>query len=310
MFEPILVPVDNTKRGAEAIAVAIRLAERFNALLILLRVEDAVTPTSQLMDDNLDLERRAAELRQRGLRVRHTIEFGRPDECIAELAQSTGARLIILAPHHRSLLEALRSPSVTARLLGHAATPMLIWPEVAPGRALATFLNTPSSQIVVPLDGSPLAEQALPLALGFVRLFARPLLLVRAVVPQVTAAMWPETYGPEIRLEAEAQQDAESYLAETRSRLEAGDATLVVRSSVVVGQPDQEIKRCAETHDGSLVIMSTHGRSGIQRALLGSVAARLARDAVVPVLVVPPASVEVAAVSRTAGVAVPVSDRT
>ncbi|HYM26761.1 MAG TPA: universal stress protein, partial [Steroidobacteraceae bacterium] len=261
------------------------------------------------MADNLDLEERAAELRQRGLRVRHTIEFGRPDESIAELAQSTGARLIILAPHHRSLLEAMRSPSVTARLLGHAATPMLIWPEAAPGKALAAFLNTPSSQVIVPLDGSPLAEQALPLGVGFARLFARPLLLVRAVVPQVTAAIWPETYGPEIRLEAESQQEAEAYLAETCRHLQAGDASLTVRCMVVIGQPDQEIRRCAGSHDGSLVIMSTHGRSGIQRALLGSVAAQLARDATVPLLIVPPAPQEGTAAHWATDVAVPASER-
>jgi nucleotide-binding universal stress UspA family protein len=309
MFEQILVPVDNTKRGAEAIAVASRLAERFGALLILLRVDDADTSTDHLMADNLEMERQTAELRQRGLRVRHTIEFGRPDESIAELAQSTGARLIILAPHHRSLLEAMRSPSVTARLLGHAATPMLIWPEAAPGKALADFLNIPSSQIIVPLDGSQFAEQALPLAVGFARLFARPLLLVRVVVPQLTAAIWPETYGPEIRFEAEAQHEAEAYLAATRSRLHEGTGFQVVQSMVLIGQPDHEIRRCAKTHDGSLVIMSTHGRSGIQRALLGSVAARLARDAAAPLLIVPPAPRDGVVVNWAADVAVPASER-
>ncbi|HEV2235387.1 MAG TPA: universal stress protein, partial [Ktedonobacterales bacterium] len=115
MFEQILVPVDGTKRGAEAIEIASRLAERFDARLILLRVEDTATPTDQLLDDNLDLEQRAADLRQLGLRVRHSIEFGRPDQSITELAQTSRAQLVVLAPHHRSLLTAVRAPSVTVR---------------------------------------------------------------------------------------------------------------------------------------------------------------------------------------------------
>jgi nucleotide-binding universal stress UspA family protein len=303
MFEQILVPLDTPKRGAEAIEVASHLAERFESLLILLRVEDAATSTDHLLADNLDLERRAAELRLHGLRVRHTIEFGRPEESIAELAQSTGARLIILTPHHRSLLEGIRSPSVTARLLGHIATPLLIWPEADPAKALASFLNIPCSQVIVPLDGSHLAEQALPVAVGFARMFARPLLLVRVVVPRTAAAIWPETFGPEVQFEEEAEHESLAYLTQVRKRLEAEQADLSIQSMVLLGRPEVEIKHCAETHDGSLVVMSTHGRTGIQRALLGSVATQLARDSSLPLLIVPPQALDGAAINWAADLA-------
>ncbi len=288
MFEQILVPLDGSKRGDEAVQVASHLAERFGAQLILLRVEDAATTTDHVLADNLDLERRSAELRLRGLRVRHTMEFGRPDQSIVELAQSVGARLIVLAPHHRSLLEGIRNPSVTARLLGHMLAPLLIWPEIDPGKTLANFLNTPCSHIMVPLDGSALAEQALPVALGVARMFARPLLLVRVVVARASAAMWPETFGPEISLEEQTEREAQAYLTQVRRRLEMDEAGLSVQSMVLIGRPEREIAQCAETHDGSLVIMSTHGRSGIQRTLLGSIATQLAREAEHPLLIVPP----------------------
>jgi nucleotide-binding universal stress UspA family protein len=300
MFEQILVPLDGTKRSAEAIEVASHLAERFGAQFLLLRVEDATTTTDHLLADNLDLERRAAELRLRGLRVRHTIEFGRPDQSITELAQSTGARLIILAPHHRSLTEGIRHPSVTARLLGHMSTPLLIWPEQDAGKALASFLNVPGSQVIVPLDGSALAEQALPVAVGFAKRFARPLLLVRVIATRSAAAIWPETFGPEVNFQREAEQDAQAYLARMRKRLEADQPDLSVQSMVMLGRPEHELERCAETHDGSLVVMCTHGRSGIQRALLGSVATQLARESTLPLLIVPPQAYDGAAVSIAA----------
>jgi nucleotide-binding universal stress UspA family protein len=308
MFEQILVPLDGTKRGAEAIEIASRLAGRFGAQLILLRVEDVAASTDQLLADNLDLERRTAELRLRGLRARHAIEFGRPEQKIAELAQSSSARLIVLAPHHRSLMEVLRAPSVTARLLGHLSTPLLIWPERAPGRVLEHLLNVPRAQVIVPLDGSALAEQALPSALEFAGSYARPLLLVRVIPTQPQAAIWPETFGAQIYLEMDAEHDAETYLTRMCAQLEAEQPGLMVRSTVLLGRPDREIERCAQGHDGSLVVMSTHGRGGIQRALLGSVAAQLARESTPPLLIVPPQAHHRAQVNVPADLAVTVSE--
>ncbi|MFI5272410.1 MAG: universal stress protein, partial [Ktedonobacterales bacterium] len=147
------------------------------------------------------------------------------------------------------------------------------------------------------------------IALGFARRFARPLLLARDIGPRPTAAIWPETFGPEVSFEQDAEQDARVYLAQFRKRLEAEQPDLSVHSMVMLGRPEHEIGRCAETHDGSLVVMSTHGRSGLQRALLGSVATQLARESTLPLLIVPPQAYDCATVNFAADLPVAAPQR-
>lgn len=288
MFDRILVPVDGTARGAEATEIARHLAGRFAARMTLLRVEGALTSLEHVLADNRELERRASDLRQHGMHVVHSVEFGRPDKAITELAESERAQLIVMAPHHRAYLESLWHPSVTQRVLGRAPAPILVWPQQEPPRAYTQFLQIAGSHVLVPLDGSALAEQALPYAVAFAEEYARPLLLIRVVPPPLLVSGRLDAYRAERDYHAREECEAHAYLAATRRRLCQEHAGLHVQSMLLSGEPWRELVRCAQTRDGGLMVMATHGRSGLGRALFGSVAAQLVRAAPLPLLIVPP----------------------
>ena len=141
------------------------------------------------------------------------------------------------------------------------------------------------TRIIVPLDGSELAEQALPQAEELARLTNAPIHLVRII-----DVGNPGQYGAYLALEAAGYAEAlERDEAETETYLEAMGRRLADRGhSVAVehqrGHPAQEL--VALTRPDDLIVMATHGRGGVGRALLGSVADEVVRHARVPVLLV------------------------
>ena len=142
------------------------------------------------------------------------------------------------------------------------------------------------SRILVPLDGSPFAEQALPQAIGLARLTAADVHLVRVAdihaLDHIGAARLPVDESAVGPLLAEESSDARVYLQEVRERLRrAGvEATVeVVRGPVAKAIVDL-------TRAGDLVVMASHGRAGVARWFLGSVAEDVVRRANVPILLV------------------------
>lgn len=287
MFHHILVPVDRTTRAAEAIEVGRHLAERLGASVVLLRVEEPITDMAEVIKDHQDLDRAVTVLRKQGLDVSYAVEYGRPAEGIAEEAALQHADLIVMAPHQRRRLESLRHPSVTARMFSRAQAPILIWPDASPGRTFSSFLNVPGSVIMVPLDGSEVAEQALPFATALAGEYCRPILLLYIVAPPVMIAAGPGPYQMEVTNQSDLEHDARCYLRSVRERLHDAGSTFV-SSMVLPGAPAAEILRAAETHNGSLLVMSTHGRSGLPHVIMGSVATEVMRRTPLPLLVVPP----------------------
>jgi nucleotide-binding universal stress UspA family protein len=134
--------------------------------------------------------------------------------------------------------------------------------------------------ILVPLDGSPLAERALPYAQHLARASAARLLLVRAAL----AHHIPGT--GRLQTEAEAVREAETYLRETAARLSKSG---VVETAMFYGDAAEAILEEVRLRKIDLVVMATHGRSGIGRWLYGSVADEVLRHLEVPLLLIPPA---------------------
>jgi nucleotide-binding universal stress UspA family protein len=141
-------------------------------------------------------------------------------------------------------------------------------------------------RIVVPLDGSELAEQALPAAEELARLSGAPIHLIRVV--DLTRLERYGAYGLAVEyagfetVAAEERQVAEQYLAEVRTRLHGRGAT--VTSEVVDGTTTRVL--VGATKPGDTLVMASHGRSGLPRWFLGSVAEEVVRHATVPVLLV------------------------
>jgi nucleotide-binding universal stress UspA family protein len=132
-------------------------------------------------------------------------------------------------------------------------------------------------KLLVPLDGSQLAEQALGKALDVAEGGKTTLLLLRAA----EASTWPgvDPTDEQIRV----VHDAEAYLDGVRARL-AARGIHKVETSVWYGPPAAAIVEAARVTGADLVVMTTHGRSGLGRLILGSVAEAVLRGTSTPIL--------------------------
>lgn len=141
--------------------------------------------------------------------------------------------------------------------------------------------------ILIPLDGSPLAEAALPVALEVASRFEAELTLIRVVLPpHVVGHATGAAYASLLTgLREIAYEEAEVYLRDQQTRLAETGTAVSVR--VVDGEPvaDMILEAAAELST-DLIVMSTHGRSGVSRWVFGSVADRVLRSAGVPILLV------------------------
>lgn len=139
-------------------------------------------------------------------------------------------------------------------------------------------------QIIVPLDGSPLAEEALEEAKKVAKASSTPLKLLRVVDTYRTQSL-PATgmaldYSMLGELAEEEIQDATAYL--TTMVAQTKDEGFDVTGDVLHGPIARQICSAAESND--LIVMSSHGRTGIKRWFLGSVAEEVMRNAECPVL--------------------------
>ena len=142
------------------------------------------------------------------------------------------------------------------------------------------------AKIVIPLDGSDLAEAALDAALPLAKTFGSEILLLGVL--DLTAGMYDvysEAFSP-VDLKAQLEKFLETALERARSKVEAqGVAT---RRFLKVGAPHEEIAQLARDEGADLIAMTTHGRKGLGHLLLGSVTEKVIRTAPCLVLVVRP----------------------
>ena len=142
-------------------------------------------------------------------------------------------------------------------------------------------------KIMVPLDGSELAECVLPHVEAFISqcqiqtiVFVR---VLEAITPAVAGEYAINVEDLENR-EANRKASAEEYLKEIMKRMEPGETRL--EKEVLIGRPADKLADYADNNHVDLILMATHGRSGVSRWVRGSVADRILRSASVPVLMV------------------------
>jgi nucleotide-binding universal stress UspA family protein len=141
-------------------------------------------------------------------------------------------------------------------------------------------------RILVTLDGSPLAEQALELAVSQAEHHGSELVLLRVVSPMAKSYRAGSGSVAAIEtVERQLVQLARDYVESVAARLRERD--IPVRVAVRVGNPNREILQSAKDNAVDLVVMTTRGETGFSRWLLGSVTDHIVRAAKVPVLVVP-----------------------
>jgi len=200
-------------------------------------------------------------------------------------ATATKTDLVVMTTHGRGPLSRFWLGSVADELVRRATMPTLV---VRPQEKAPDFTAEPVLRhILIPLDGSALAEKVLESAVGLGALMQADYLLVRIYGPQVDTFLDPKSYAtvggsepPIEQLRAEAQE----YLNRVAERLKGQGHT--VQTQAVQGQhPASAILDTAQRLAVDLIALETHGRRGLTRLLLGSVADKVIRGAVTPVLV-------------------------
>jgi nucleotide-binding universal stress UspA family protein len=136
--------------------------------------------------------------------------------------------------------------------------------------------------VLCPIDGSDRSSQALDMAAKFAASHGADLTICTVVDPSRAAAM---AFGDPTMSNAcfdALEDDGNALLTEAASRVQN---TVVAHTALIVGQPVDAIVQYAAEHGNDIIIMGSHGRSGIHRALLGSVTEGVVRHAHVPVLI-------------------------
>jgi nucleotide-binding universal stress UspA family protein len=287
MTEPVaLLPLDGSSTAETMLPVAAAFARRLGLQVLLLDlVREAWPGGNERAEAALQAARHyldgvAANLRSAGIEVETRAVPGSEDVAtgINATAAEVDAALIMLATHGRSGPRRWIIGSVTSEVVQTAERPVLVV-RAEPGTAGRH--DGTIRRILLPLDGSPRAEVALEEAARLARAFGAVLNLVQVV--QWAAALvgtsteFYATGGLDQGLESAAQE----YLAGVRRRL---PADVTVEAQVLRGDAAGGILDHAAATGADLVVMSTHGRSGIARWELGSVADRIVRSSHLPVL--------------------------
>ena len=297
----ILVPLDGSPFAEQALVVATALGRAAKAKLRLALVHQRPTapktPEATKLYTKIEVATRRAErdylngladrLKQSGYPgVTRVVLTGQPGPALVEHAVEWGPSLVVMSTHGRGLLARAWLGSVADYVVRHLAAPVLLVrpKEGEPPPPAVDF----SGRILVPLDGSPLGEAALAPAAEIARLFGAELNLVQVVRPVAAAAGVPVSFpaGYDERLTALCRQEAQDYLNDLAERLHE-DGVRASAAAVLSEGVAGTILDLARGKGVSLVALATHGRGGLRRLTLGSVADKVVRGADRPVLVWP-----------------------
>ena len=293
MLTSILVPLDGSTFADRALPFAVSLASAHGARLSLLHtmpvVPAVVHPWSEL-DVAAKLEGMAAQVRERGLQATARTAYGDAASTILDAATDVRADLIVMATHGRSGTGRWLYGSVADRVLRQAAVPVMMVPVA---HAHAWEQDRPAT-ILVTLDGSALSEQALAAASTVGGGTGAGLVLMR-VVPRFTdaASLFDPVHLSLAPLDSARLRGAEDYLQSLAGAAHwaAGPVDTVVGE----GNVPSEIARVARQEGADLIVMATHGRTGLARLTTGSVATEVLQHAQTPVLLVRPTGLASAA---------------
>ena len=294
MFRHMLVPLDGSRLAEAVLPVTAAFARALGAKVTLLHVVEPAAPTTVHGDVHLtQAEEAEAYLRgvtgwmaAQGVHAEMVVDQGGDVAAsIARRAAGIEADLIVLCTHGRSGVRALLFGRVAEQVLARGTTPVLLMAPTAVRREQVWTVR----RLLVSLDGSEMAEAALLAATALAHGFAAEILLVM-VVPTVAtltddraaAARLMPTAGAAL-LDAEAAEAA-TCLENVKSRL----AQRGVKVSAVVerGEPVRVLLDRLASPDADLIVMATHGRSGVSAVWAGSVASRFVAHASRPVLLI------------------------
>ena len=296
MYTKMLIPLDSSKTAEQVLPFVRILAAKLRLPVELLDVIDIAAMSAYIASDKaryLDtfiaegervsreyLDEIAAGLA--GVKVSCSVIRGKPADAIIEHAGAEKGTLIAMATHGRSGFDRWMLGSVAEKVLRGSHNPLFLVRGHAEG---VTDGAAMIKSIVVPLDGSELAESVLPTTMEVAKALDLEVVLCRAYELAASANQGSEDYLPNYdEMLAQVKEEAESYLAKKAASLKAAGWPRV--SWVALEGPSAEqITDYSHKHPGAIVVMCTHGRSGVSRWVLGSVSETVIRQSSDPVLV-------------------------
>lgn len=301
MYKMIMVPTDGSAFDREAIRVALLVAQRSRAKVRLVRVHptgaffgmesspEAATVSVRVLEQERDrilgdLNTLAAECRNTcDAPIDVALEDGPVPDALQAYASRNNVDLIVISSHGRGGIARLSLGSVTDMLIRRTNVPVLV---VKPA---ASYLSTEAGEllrnIIVPLDGSSLAEQILPEVVALAKLGDARIRLLHVLERRTSAQK--AMRGREAQCWDKDVAAAKAYLTRIAARLRSDG--FVTTADVVVGDNIAEaIVDYAGREKANLIAIATHGRSGILRALRGSVADVVTRTSRTSMLVFRP----------------------
>ena len=296
MLTTILLPLDGSPLAERALTYAATLARPSGSRIVLVKAVQAHTlPGVDPSNAQIEVTSRAEEylktaaarLSASDIEAECHVYYDDPIPAILDAATRQKADLIVMSTHGRGGLSRMLYGSVADQILRRATLPVLLVPSIVEH---AWPAEGPLS-LLVPLDGSGLATEALQAAELLTGSFGSRLTLLRVVEP----AAYP-LYGEGY---AYVPYDEEAEIAEAQRYLDSQAAQLSVRGApvdtdVVVGDPARAIGEVARSKNVDVVVMATHGHGGLSRLILGSVATATLRHTTAPLLLMRPSAVHAA----------------
>ncbi|MFC1948684.1 universal stress protein [Chloroflexota bacterium] len=312
MYRRMLVPLDGSELAEVVFAYAEELAGRLDIDIVMFHVSSpsasAFMPMQKayIRHAAITVRRRAREVQEstspgtveKPLEVRGEMVVGYPADEILRYAEAKENEIdiIMMAAHGHSGLRRWTIGSVASKVLISSKIPVWLVRAGDTGEDLLDKLQTKT--MLVPLDGSEIAETAV---LPHVEALAKqrgtePMDVVLLKISEPPSI--PSYYGPEIsgvslnwgdyvqQETTRRKQKSTDYLNRVEERLKASNIS--VRSEVIEGKAVDEIVEYASKHPVDLIVMATHGRSGLSRLVYGSVAANLLHGVSNPILMVKP----------------------
>jgi nucleotide-binding universal stress UspA family protein len=219
-----------------------------------------------------------SDLEELGLRVRMRVDDGPAAQAILEAADEEHADVIVMSTHGRGGLGRWLYGSIADDVLRHATLPVIL---ISAACERSWSIEGPF-RLMVPLDGSPLAEAALGPAGEVADALSAELVLLRVVEPADGFAALETTYLP-----AQSQgvlDEAQAYVDGISTS--PSMAGLKTTRRIAAGDPAAKIAAVARDEDVDLIVMATHGSGGLTRLTMGSVATSVLHRATMPLLLV------------------------
>lgn len=299
MYRSILVPLDGSTFGEQALPIAQSVARRTGAALRLIHVyvpfSERYLEDKAILDATIRVkEQKNAYLHELADRLTSSSDIsitsalldgkvGQIIEALMNYATATRVDLIVMTTHGYGALTRFWLGSIADKLVRRAPMPILF---VRPKEdAILDFAHEQIFQyLLIPLDGSTLAEQILEPAIKLGQSMQADYRLLRVIEP-ITPVGYPSIrLDQDLPIRQRVEAEAQTYLDNVAERLRA--RSLQVQTQVVIHeQPAVAILEDASQSGIDLIALGTHGWSGLKRLLLGSVADKILRSASIPVLI-------------------------